>query len=88
MLAGALQWADEEEQASFIDENQMGEWARVAVDRAVAAKVISGYPDGSFRPQADITLVELDSMDARAAAWSSPNRAEPVLWMTIMSVDL
>ncbi len=67
MLSGALQWEDAEAHAEFADGNQIGEWARLAIDRAVAAAVINGYPDGSFRPQADITRADLAVMIARAS---------------------
>ena len=34
----------------FSDREQISDWARDAVDRASGHKIISGYPDNSFRP--------------------------------------
>lgn len=42
-----------------------GHWAERAVYRLVQMKVVSGYPDGSFRPEREVTRYELASMLVR-----------------------
>jgi hypothetical protein len=53
------------DQVYFKDSESISQWARAAVNAAAASKVMAGYPDGTFRPQAFITraetLVMLDS---------------------------
>ncbi|MGS0763669.1 InlB B-repeat-containing protein [Syntrophomonas curvata] len=43
---------------TFTDANQIAEWARTATAAASGKNIISGYPDGSFRPQANATRAE------------------------------
>ncbi|SMF73229.1 Endo-1,4-beta-xylanase, GH35 family [Paenibacillus uliginis N3/975] len=50
---------------SFTDEAKIGKWAADAVKSAVQAGWITGYSDGSFRPQEGITRVELAAVLAR-----------------------
>ncbi len=50
----------------FTDLEQIGEWARNAVAQAVQAGIISGYEDGSFRPDARINRGEMAKMIANA----------------------
>lgn len=42
----------------FTDQEQVADWATVAVERGAACGVIRGYEDGSFRPQDPITRAE------------------------------
>ncbi|MBB6674566.1 S-layer homology domain-containing protein [Cohnella nanjingensis] len=51
---------------TLTDTSKIGAWAKKAVAQAVQAGIISGYPDGSFRPDADITRAEMAVMIARA----------------------
>ena len=37
----------------------IGHWAESSIKRAIAAKVMSGYPDGSWKPEQPITRAEL-----------------------------
>ena len=39
-----------------------GHWAYEAIQRLSALGVISGYPDGTFRPNASVTRAELACM--------------------------
>lgn len=66
MLAGALNLRDEGTSLSFTDKNSIGSWANQAIAQAVAAGIIGGYEDGSFRPNAAITRAEMVTMIARA----------------------
>ncbi len=72
ILAKALNWQNEGSDLSFYDKDAIGSWARKAVAQAVEAKVISGYNDGSFRPNAEITRAEIAVIISRAFgfAWT------------------
>ena len=52
---------------SFTDQTQIEAWASTAIAQAVQAGIVTGYADGSFRPQATITRMEMAVMLARAA---------------------
>jgi serine protease len=41
-------------------------WAHTAISAAVQAGIVNGYPDGSFRPDAPVTRMEMTAMLARA----------------------
>src|SRR5690606_4905780 len=49
----------------FTDDADISDWARGAVAYA-SASIIQGYPDGSFRPQANVTYAEAYTMLIRA----------------------
>ncbi|TYP78233.1 InlB B-repeat-containing protein [Paenibacillus methanolicus] len=66
MLVKALQPQAEEAQLAFTDVGQIGVWAKAAVARAVKAGILSGLPDGTFRPNAAISRAEMAVMVARA----------------------
>ncbi|WP_169087520.1 asparaginase domain-containing protein [Paenibacillus sp. PL91] len=67
MLMGALKAEGEGAALAFADNDKIAAWAKDAVARAVKAKVISGYPDGTFRPSANILRMEMVSMIASGA---------------------
>ncbi len=52
---------------SFTDQTEIESWANKAVMQAVQAGIVTGYADGSFRPQATITRMEMAVMLAKAA---------------------
>lgn len=54
----------------FTDKEKIGDWALNAVAQAVQAGIISGYEDGSFRPDAEITRSEMAKMIASALGQS------------------
>ncbi|MEK5418587.1 S-layer homology domain-containing protein [Paenibacillus sp. FSL L8-0708] len=66
MLAKALGWKGEGLTLAFADEAKIGAWSREAVTKAVAAGIVSGYPDGNFQPNELITRAEMVAMIARA----------------------
>ncbi|AZK45121.1 PQQ-binding-like beta-propeller repeat protein [Paenibacillus lentus] len=66
MLAGAMKWEGDAVAVIFTDHDQIGAWAKSSVAQAVQAGIISGYEDGSFRPNAPITRAEMAAMIARA----------------------
>ncbi|TEB05229.1 Endoglucanase precursor [Pelotomaculum schinkii] len=66
LLSSALQWPAVEKLPAFKD--SIPDWASSAVAAAVANGVVSGYPDGTFRPDASITRSEMAVMIDRALA--------------------
>ena len=50
----------------FADEAVIGEWAKQPLRLAQRLGVVSGYEDGSFRPQAQVSRAEMAVMAARA----------------------
>jgi len=51
---------------SFTDGEHIGDWARQAIADAARAGIISGYEDGSFRPDESINRAEMVAVIARA----------------------
>ncbi|GIO41351.1 polysaccharide lyase family 8 super-sandwich domain-containing protein [Paenibacillus apis] len=66
MLAKALKLEAAGSAAAFTDEATIGGWAKQEIANAVEAGIVSGYADGSFRPDARITRAEMAAMIARA----------------------
>ena len=66
MLAGALKLDGTGATLHFKDQDKLGAWAKRAVALAVQAGIVSGYEDGTFRPDAKITRAEMAAMLARA----------------------
>ena len=51
--------------AAFNDEENISPWAREAVRMMQGSRIISGYPDGSFGPQATATRAEVATIFAK-----------------------
>ncbi|MNO20263.1 Endo-1,4-beta-xylanase A precursor [compost metagenome] len=66
MLVNALKLEGTGSATAFTDDAQNGGWAKQAIANAVEAGIVSGYADGSFRPNAGITRAEMAAMVARA----------------------
>ncbi|WP_230192062.1 chitobiase/beta-hexosaminidase C-terminal domain-containing protein [Paenibacillus sp. CECT 9249] len=66
MLAGALKLEGNGSALTFTDHDQIAGWAKQAVAQAVQAGIVVGFSDGSFRPNTQITRVEMAVMVARA----------------------
>jgi len=66
MLTSALKLTGEGSALTFTDAAKIPSWARKAVQQAVQAGMISGYEDGTFRPEAQITRSEMAVMIAAA----------------------
>ncbi|MFC4301983.1 invasin domain 3-containing protein [Cohnella boryungensis] len=68
LIVKALGYTDRDEDTtvSFKDDKDIGAWARQSIALAVKHKLISGFGDGSFRPNALISRVELTSVIVRA----------------------
>ncbi|MEK3910261.1 DNRLRE domain-containing protein [Paenibacillus sp. FSL H7-0331] len=56
---------------TFTDKAKIGTWAQKSVAQAVSAGITTGYEDGSFRPDAQITRPEMAVMIAKATGQSS-----------------
>jgi len=48
-------------------------WARSAIEEAAKKGFITGYPDGTFKPESNITRAEFASILAKATKLSAPN---------------
>lgn len=60
---------------TFADKAAIGDWAQKSVAQAVQAGIISGYEDGTFRPDAQITRAEMAVMLAKALGKSDATDA-------------
>ena len=56
-----------EEPPGFADQASISSWAAPSIAAAVQAGYLQGYPDGTFRPGATITRLEMAAVLARAA---------------------
>lgn len=59
MLANSLGLADSSSGSEFQDVRQIAEWARGKVAAAEQVGLVSGFPDGTFRPQSQVTRAEV-----------------------------
>lgn len=50
----------------YTDSSEVSDWARNSVAAAFAAGLVSGYPDGTFKPKRDVTRAECAAMVYRA----------------------
>jgi len=66
MLVNALQLHGTGGTVAFSDQDKIGPWALPAIAAAVERGIVSGYEDGSFRPDAFITRAEMAVMVAKA----------------------
>lgn len=75
MLMKALksQVAVDDTTMSFTDLEQIGSWAREFVAKAVKLKIIEGYDDFTFRPNANISHAEMIVMVIRASGFNTDN---------------
>lgn len=67
MLMNGIQPGAASTELAFKDKNSIGDWAQQPVAQAVQLGIISGYDDGTFRPDAKITRAEMISMVIRAS---------------------
>jgi hypothetical protein len=73
MLMNGMKVMKEGDPLTFKDTDKIGAWAVKAVSQAVKLGVISGYSDGTFRPNANITHAEMISMVVRASGLPTDN---------------
>ncbi|MCC5909122.1 MAG: leucine-rich repeat protein [Clostridiaceae bacterium] len=58
MVIKAIKLEGSVEENTFIDEKDISDWAKSAVDTAIENNIITGYPDNTFRPQSYATRAE------------------------------
>lgn len=66
MIANALKLSDSSASVSFTDANTICDWAKDAVAVVAEKGIITGYPDGSFKPDGKLTRAEAASVTIRA----------------------
>lgn len=76
MLMRMLKPEGQVAELSFVDESIIGSWAKKEIAYAVKAKIVSGYSDGYFRPNAAISRTEMIVMIARALGLPIDNDAK------------
>ncbi|MBE0448229.1 MAG: S-layer homology domain-containing protein [Actinobacteria bacterium] len=54
-----------------------GAWYKDSVNNLISRGIIGGYPDGSFRPNSNITRAEFAKMVCLAMEWTLENPANP-----------
>ena len=74
VFARILNLSLEETELSFVDRNEIGEWAKPFIHALVKTNVIKGYEDGSFRAQNSMTRGELFTMVVRINEYLNPNK--------------
>jgi len=57
-------------------------WAETAVNEMAAAGIVTGYPEGDFRPEEGVTRAQFVAMLGRALGWNSLQRDSGVLNFT------
>lgn len=66
MLMNGLKPELQPSDLGFIDSDKIGIWAQTSTSQAVQLGIVSGYPDGTFRPEANITHAEMAAMVFKA----------------------
>ncbi|MDQ6421439.1 S-layer homology domain-containing protein [Paenibacillus sp. LHD-117] len=78
MLSRALKLEGDEQDLPFADLNEIPAWARPSISRTIAAGILNGYDDNSFRPDQNITRSEMAVMIVRALGLKvDPNAKSP-----------
>ncbi|MDI4648292.1 PQQ-binding-like beta-propeller repeat protein [Cohnella hashimotonis] len=67
MLMNALQNGTAGQALAFEDRSRIPAWAAAAISRAVALGIVGGYPDGTFRPAANVNHAEMAAMTFKAS---------------------
>ena len=73
---------------NFSDAGAIGSWARPSVSGLVAAGIMTGYPDGTFRPQKVISRAEAVVMINKALALQSLTPVSDQLQVTGVDVNV
>ncbi|MRN53029.1 S-layer homology domain-containing protein [Paenibacillus monticola] len=71
MLMNVLKPQGAGTQLTFTDTATIGAWAQTAVAQALQAGIITGYEDGTFRPNTEITRAEMAVILAKALGKST-----------------
>lgn len=62
-----------EAKKTFADQNIIPEWASDSISQLVSAGIISGYPDGSFKPYNNLTRAEAFALTVRSINFNKEN---------------
>jgi FtsP/CotA-like multicopper oxidase with cupredoxin domain len=76
ILTGSFEGLKAEAESNFTDV-KTGYWAESDIEYLSNQKIISGFPDGSFRPSTSITRLQTAIMFVRAMGWDTSNRPNP-----------
>ena len=79
MLVMALNLEGSDEEINFIDVDE-DYWAMEYIKAAVKNKVIAGYPDGTFKPENNVTYAEAVTMIIRAAGMEDIKLKNNSVW--------
>ncbi len=78
LLSRSLEWSSVSPMSlPFADEADVPAWARTYVAEASSRGVVSGYADGSFRGNRQMTRAEAAVMIVRAMSWKFATNAAP-----------
>jgi hypothetical protein len=66
MLSRALKLEGVEKELPFTDVNKIPAWARPSISQTIAAGILNGYDNNTFRPARNITRAEMTVMIVRA----------------------
>ncbi|WP_214630911.1 family 10 glycosylhydrolase [Paenibacillus agaridevorans] len=78
MLARMLNLQGNGAELEFNDMAAIGSWAKQGIAQAVEAGIVKGYSDGSFRPNAKISRVEMVTMIVNALGFADNSKATTV----------
>lgn len=68
---------------SFTDENSIPSWAKSEINLASAANIITGYTDGSFKPERTVTRAEMTALLSKAEEFVDASYLKNVVRGTI-----
>ena len=77
ILASLLKLPGKDGALQFNDADKVAAWARGSVKAVTDAKIVSGYPDGTFKPLRPVTRAETVVIVQRALAIEKPP-VEPI----------
>ncbi|OPH59050.1 hypothetical protein BC351_22245 [Paenibacillus ferrarius] len=67
MLMNALKPEVQGAELTFQDKSEIAVWAEKAISQTVQLGIVSGYPDGTFRPGANITHAEMATIVSKTS---------------------
>ncbi len=74
ILSRIIDMKDSDESKVFADQNEIPEWALQSISKLVSAEIISGYPDGSFKPYNSLTRAEAFVLTRRSIIFNEENK--------------
>ena len=74
ILSRIIDMNGSDESKVFADQNEIPEWASQSIGKLVFAKIINGYPDGTFRPFGFLTRAEAFVMTRKSIVFNEKNK--------------